>query len=521
MSQEQECEGIERIKHCKGNGKGIGALVTVVQGCDECGCEAAEQTASGALKAAEEAQKAADAAEQAAQEAQNTADAAKQAAQEAQKAADAAAERAEESYEKALGYYTVDPHIQDLDSFFTAPEKRWLTHTASVNAPYQAEFPAYFETRLNSDFTSAMQIFRSEGSDAVTWIRFAAVDRTNQQSPTAAWTDWRTEVKPDSMSTVMNADGSISVQLQDDGGLGVGGRGLYVNPETLSEETLDGLLKHLRLPKWLSQNTTWYVRTDGSDANDGSEDTPDKAFRTPQAAILHVTENFNLGKYTGTVKLGPGTFPVFVSSKYNASTGSMVIQGSGDTTVVESTDAHVVNFLANTGTWTLRDIKVRLNMHRTDVVTYPCAIVGNESTTLHMHNVTSEVVTTQAGALGFGYALRSGGQVAIYPGCTLTAINTVDSSVRCTAMYCSGQFTLQGSDQTLIVNGAWSNILDCTDGAMWVRHVISKPTVGGTATGKRYNVRSLAVVNTVGGGPNYFPGSVAGTVESANFGVYK
>lgn len=42
----------------------------------------------------------------------------------------------------------------------------------------------------------------------------------------------------------------------------------------------------------------------------------------------------------------------------------------------------------------------------------------------------------------------------------------------------------------------------------------------GAATGPRYAVNTGALITTNGGGPNYFPGSAAGTVDSATFGVY-
>ena len=42
----------------------------------------------------------------------------------------------------------------------------------------------------------------------------------------------------------------------------------------------------------------------------------------------------------------------------------------------------------------------------------------------------------------------------------------------------------------------------------------------GAATGARYAVNTGAMIATNGGGPNYFPGSAAGTADAATFGIY-
>jgi hypothetical protein len=43
---------------------------------------------------------------------------------------------------------------------------------------------------------------------------------------------------------------------------------------------------------------------------------------------------------------------------------------------------------------------------------------------------------------------------------------------------------------------------------------INGNTYSGAATGKRYAVATNAVLNTNGGGANYFPGDVAGTTAT-------
>ena len=49
-------------------------------------------------------------------------------------------------------------------------------------------------------------------------------------------------------------------------------------------------------------------------------------------------------------------------------------------------------------------------------------------------------------------------------------------------------------------------------------YVECRASVSGTATGRRYKVSTGAIINTFGAGANYFPGTVAGTVNSG--GLY-
>jgi hypothetical protein len=48
-----------------------------------------------------------------------------------------------------------------------------------------------------------------------------------------------------------------------------------------------------------------------------------------------------------------------------------------------------------------------------------------------------------------------------------------------------------------------------------------RPILTGEVVGKRYTIGSFGLINTSGGGANYFPGSSAGEVNSTTFGVYQ
>ena len=64
--------------------------------------------------------------------------------------------------------------------------------------------------------------------------------------------------------------------------------------------------RHVR-PR-LTANRTYYVRTDGSDSNDGLTDLPGGAFLTIQKAVEAVAA-LDLSTYNVTIQVGAGTYP--------------------------------------------------------------------------------------------------------------------------------------------------------------------------------------------------------------------
>jgi hypothetical protein len=72
------------------------------------------------------------------------------------------------------------------------------------------------------------------------------------------------------------------------GGLNVTAGHLYVDFASMPTDKFEQMLRSIRVQLWLEANKTWYVRTDGSDANDGSANDAAHAFRTIQGAINYI-----------------------------------------------------------------------------------------------------------------------------------------------------------------------------------------------------------------------------------------
>lgn len=311
----------------------------------------------------------------------------------------------------------------------------------------------------------------------------------------------------------------LSVLLAAGGGLGMDLSGqLYVNPDSFSTEILNELLKTLRLPQWLDKNTTWYVSPSGNDANDGS--TSSKAFKTIQYAVNYVSENFNLGRYNATINVTAGVYAQFTLPKYNSSTGKMIIQGEGAATIVQRSDGIVIYSAQGAGNWDIRDITVSLTATATGATQYVTAVYAVAYANIALYNVVISI-NMAAGTTSYAYGIRSAdnGNITISAGTSVTS-NSVDSVSRCIALYSQGALTFEGEGGSFSINGFYGTIIDVAEGGKFTRHHIQLPSIIGNAVGRRYRVRAQGLCDTAGGGPDFFPGSTAGTVDSANYGVY-
>jgi hypothetical protein len=89
----------------------------------------------------------------------------------------------------------------------------------------------------------------------------------------------------------------------------------------------------------LTANTTFFIRTDGNDANDGLTDSPSGAFLTWQAAYDHIVANYDFDGFTVTMKAGgTGSRTFTVSGDHLLALtaawlggGSLIIEGDNTT----------------------------------------------------------------------------------------------------------------------------------------------------------------------------------------------
>jgi hypothetical protein len=110
----------------------------------------------------------------------------------------------------------------------------------------------------------------------------------------------------------------------------------------------------------LAANRTYYVRTDGSDANTGLANTAGGAFLTVQRAIDAVAA-IDLGPYAATIQVADGTYTGQVAPKSYVGAGPVTIRGNPATpgNVVFSTTTHVIIMRGVLGKYIFDGFKVQ------------------------------------------------------------------------------------------------------------------------------------------------------------------
>ncbi len=271
--------------------------------------------------------------------------------------------------------------------------------------------------------------------------------------------------------------------------------------------------------KPIRANITLYVRNDGNDSNTGLANTSGGALKTLQAAwdrasALYELSGFRLtiqfgqsGTYAGAILWNRGlngdihikgdtaapsnytiglqtTTPSFVGAIY-CFASDVTIEG---VTINGTTTGNVtVIGAANNGVLSLSEIVISYTNVNTSAVLisaqYGGAINLNGNITISGGGTVSQV----CGASDFGRIL--GGSVV--------PLNLTVQNLTWTIAFASA------GDQG---NQKWASST-CTITATGV-------------TGPRYLVQLVSVINTIGGGANFFPGTVAGTQVTATSGHY-
>lgn len=244
-------------------------------------------------------------------------------------------------------------------------------------------------------------------------------------------------------------------------------------------------------------NRTYYVRTDGSDSNDGLSNTSGGAFLTLQHAI-DVASALASPVYYVKIVVGPGTRTEAIEFRSH-DLNYLWISGDVATPsncVFNTTGATVFNVAVN-GSFYLEGFRVSTSGTGYGLSVFsPGAYVGFGD--FEFGPVASGCVSVQGGFLyqntacevlagahrAYAISYGPGAQFTFYDGVTCTGTPSFDA------------FVSSGLGGTIEVLGG---------------------TFSGAATGKRYDVANGGIIETYGGGTSYFPGSLAGT--GTNFGA--
>lgn len=246
----------------------------------------------------------------------------------------------------------------------------------------------------------------------------------------------------------------------------------------------------------LSANRTYYVRTDGSDSNNGLTDNAAGAFLTLQKA-MDVAASLVVGTFVVTVNVRTGTYLGFTGR--SVPSGSVVFDGGGVATIDNNggigVTASGVNLTMTVKGFSFTDCSFAV------FAAGPGAILTVRDFTM------GATITTH---------LRAFNQASI----TVQGTNTLSANASY-HLFADVGGVISIDDQTTTLSGSpvFSGVFAYADNLGIIRRSGAVTYSGSTgASSKRYDVSVNAVINTGGSGANFFPGDTAGT--SATGGQY-
>ncbi|MBS0231878.1 MAG: DUF2793 domain-containing protein [Proteobacteria bacterium] len=245
----------------------------------------------------------------------------------------------------------------------------------------------------------------------------------------------------------------------------------------------------------LTANRTYYVRTDGSDSNAGLANTSGGAFLTIQKALDTVAA-LDLSIYNVTIQVADGTYTDQVSRKGPwVGSGVVTLQGNTATPgncIISATSGHAISVL-NGASLTIDGFELRTTTSGNCI---DCEYGGNVTVGAHMRFGTS-----------------AGRHMDARTGATIQASSY--SVVGSAYTHLSGQEGgyMRVLNGTITVSGSptFSQFAEASSCGVITVYTV---TISGSANGKRYDAKLGSVINTFGGGANFFPGSTAGTTAT-------
>lgn len=246
----------------------------------------------------------------------------------------------------------------------------------------------------------------------------------------------------------------------------------------------------------LAANRTYYVATTGSDSNSGLSS--GAAFATIQKAYDTIAAKLDLAGFTVTIQLADGTYTAGLAiAKPWTGGGAITIQGNNGTpaNVLVSTSGDCLNvscLLPNI--LTIKDLKV--------VSSAGSGIFHSGVGTINFQNVNfGACAVYQFIALGGSATIVATGNYAISGGAVYHMFGGAGGSV-----------FVEGLTITLTGTPAFSGAFAIAKSLGAI--VADGNTYSGSATGTRYSVTLNGIINTAGGGANYFPGNSAGATAT-------
>lgn len=413
---------------------------------------ASASAASASASAAQTAETNAETAETNAETAEAAAEAAQAAAEAAQAAAEAALDSFDDTY---LGSKASDPTLDNDGDALVEGQFYW--NTSSDNLRFY---------------------------DGAAWVAFTSGGDVAGDTNAAA--SKATPVDADELALVDSAASNVLKKLT------------WANLKATLKTYFDTLYRTITTSReLLTAARTYYVRTDGSDSNDGLANTSGGAFLTIQKAV-DVAAGLDLGTYYVTIQVGAGTRTASVSLKTMVGSGTLIIVGDESTpsNVIQSTTSASCFTAAEgvIGKFSIRGFKLQTTTSGRCIDNLsPLAVIGFQA--CNFGACAADHIFAFNGAF-----VQASGNYTISGG----------AGQHMNALAC-GQIAVQNRTVTLTGTPAFTTFALCARNS-----VINANgnTYSGSATGVYYSAILNGVIYVAGGGGTYFPGNSAGSTAT-------
>ena len=332
-------------------------------------------------------------------------------------------------------------------------------------------------------------------------VAFAVGDRIvcilDNGSTTTYASNWLKLDYTDLVSSVAGRTGAVTLTSADLTDVTAFARTLVDDADAATARTTLGVRDAL------TANRTYYVRTDGSDSNTGLANTSGGAFLTLQKAA-NVAMALDISTYTVTINVGSGTYTGALSLGRLVGSGSVTFVGDTSTpsnVVISITSASAIIVTGNG--WSMRGFKTITTTAGHHIIgSGPIKFLYGQwefgagvSAYAHVYAEKKAVVNfdssyTISGGGGYHWQAESG---AYIERTAVTTITTSGTPAFTTFAFAYRQSGILAANQTFSGTGA---------------------------TGQRYNIGNLSLINTFGGGASYLPGNSAGSADAATYGLY-
>ena len=377
---------------------------------------------------------------------------------------------------------------------------------------------------------------RVMGSNGIVYVAVAAsgpdVSEVGAQNPTtdSANTYWQT----------------LAASLMSSSG------GLVVDPETgqasvdfsqMPTDKFEALLQSIRVPIWLTSNKIFYV--DGNTGNDslveGRGESRALPFKTLQAAINFITDNYNLSRYNIYIYCHAVTISSTLTlPDFTATTGRIYIQKDPQTAasdtygatgkVTSSTTPSGIEVL--NGAWTVKNVQLTVSTEEnTGDTTYAHAVVFDVlglAADVDVGNCDFSLASLSQSKFAGLHVMRCDqGQISLLAGVELSAsVGEGEGYPRVNGMTTSPGGTIRldfsSSDTPLKLSGTFGTLVYST--GLIVRNGVllgNVDTTGVESATYKYRAMLGGRINTNGGGTDYFGTVGKEYVQSATYSWYQ